>query len=159
MLRKESFLTPEGLKQLQDEMDNLKKVRRKEVAEDISKASEALARQASATAVPRGTHATPMQYPTRTLTTVLPYPRGAPRQKDGTTHLRRLRWRETSLRIVCCTPAERGAGARPDLRMNSANRLHSRLSGHVRSWPNGLRGATRGANALEIKTVAKRWQR
>ncbi len=37
-----------------------------------------LARQTSGTAVPRSTHAIPMQYPTRTRTTVLPYPRGAP---------------------------------------------------------------------------------
>ncbi len=40
MFRKETFLTPQGLKQLQEEMDDLKGVRRKEVAEQIHKASE-----------------------------------------------------------------------------------------------------------------------
>ena len=40
MLRKETFLTPQGLKQLQEEMDNLKGAGRTEVAERIRKASE-----------------------------------------------------------------------------------------------------------------------
>ena len=40
MFRKETCLTPQGLKQLQEEMDNLKGVRRREVAEQIRKASE-----------------------------------------------------------------------------------------------------------------------
>ena len=40
MLRRETFLTPQGLKQLQKELDNLKAVRRREVTERIHKASE-----------------------------------------------------------------------------------------------------------------------
>ncbi len=40
MLRKETFLTPQGLKQLQEELDNLMGVRRTEVAERIREASE-----------------------------------------------------------------------------------------------------------------------
>ena len=40
MLRKETFLTTQGLKQLQEEMDNLKGAGRTEVAERIRKASE-----------------------------------------------------------------------------------------------------------------------
>ncbi len=40
MLRKETFLTPQGLKQLQEELDNLMGVRRTEVAEGIRKAIE-----------------------------------------------------------------------------------------------------------------------
>ncbi len=40
MLRKETFLTPQGLKQFQEEMENLKGVRRIEVAERIHRASE-----------------------------------------------------------------------------------------------------------------------
>ncbi len=40
MLRKETFLTPQGLKQFQEEMENLKGVRRIEVAERIRSASE-----------------------------------------------------------------------------------------------------------------------
>lgn len=40
MLRKETFLTPQGLKQFQEEMENLKGVRRIEVAERIRRASE-----------------------------------------------------------------------------------------------------------------------
>ena len=40
MLRRETFLTPQGLKQLQKELDNLKGVRRREVTERIHKASE-----------------------------------------------------------------------------------------------------------------------
>ena len=40
MLRRETFLTPQGLKQLQKEFDNLKGVRRREVTERIHKASE-----------------------------------------------------------------------------------------------------------------------
>ncbi len=40
MLRKETFLTPHGLKQLQEEMDNLKGSGRTEVAERIRKARE-----------------------------------------------------------------------------------------------------------------------
>ena len=40
MLRRETFLTPQGLKHLQDEMDNPKRVRRMEAAERIHRASE-----------------------------------------------------------------------------------------------------------------------
>ena len=40
MLRKETFLTPQGLKQFQEEMENLKGVRRIEVAKRIRRASE-----------------------------------------------------------------------------------------------------------------------
>ena len=40
MVRRETFLTPDGLKQLQEEMDHLKNVRRPEVAARIHKASE-----------------------------------------------------------------------------------------------------------------------
>ncbi len=40
MLKKETFLTPQGLKQLQEEMDNLMGVRRTEVAERIREAIE-----------------------------------------------------------------------------------------------------------------------
>ena len=40
MLRKETFLTPQGLKQLQEELDDLKGVRLREVTERIHKASE-----------------------------------------------------------------------------------------------------------------------
>ena len=40
MLKKETFLTPQGLKRLQGELDNLKGDRRREVAERIHKASE-----------------------------------------------------------------------------------------------------------------------
>ena len=40
MARKETYLTPEGLKQLQDKLGHLKSVRRQEVAGRIHKASE-----------------------------------------------------------------------------------------------------------------------
>ncbi len=40
MVQKESFLTPDGLKQLQEELEHLKSVRRYEVADRIHKASE-----------------------------------------------------------------------------------------------------------------------
>ena len=40
MTQRETFLTPEGLKQLQEEMEHLRNVRRQEVAARIHKASE-----------------------------------------------------------------------------------------------------------------------
>ena len=40
MLRRETFLTPQGLKQLQEELDDLKGVRLKEVSDRVRKASE-----------------------------------------------------------------------------------------------------------------------
>ena len=40
MIRKETYLTPEGLKSLQEELDHLQRVRRSEVAARIHKANE-----------------------------------------------------------------------------------------------------------------------
>ena len=40
MMRKETYLTPEGLKSLQEELDHLHRVRRSEVAARIHKANE-----------------------------------------------------------------------------------------------------------------------
>ena len=40
MSEKEIFLTPEGLKKLEEELDNLKTVRRQEIADKIQEAKE-----------------------------------------------------------------------------------------------------------------------